>query len=90
LPLESGVGHHIASFGRGDFFGDMAFLDHQERSADAVAERDTDLFILSHSEFDKLAKDNPHVGAVFYQNIARVLAIRLRHTDSELRALEEA
>ncbi len=41
--LKEGGQLHIATFGRGDFFGDMAFLDSGVRSADAVATEPTDL-----------------------------------------------
>ena len=34
-PLEGGKQHHFVTFGRGDFFGDIAFLDWGVRSADA-------------------------------------------------------
>jgi len=38
LPLGGGGHLTLATFGRGNFFGEMAFLDGSVRSADAVAE----------------------------------------------------
>src|SRR5581483_2908095 len=47
LPLEGGKRHHLATFSRGEFFGEMAFLDRGVRSADAEAATETELFALS-------------------------------------------
>ncbi len=89
LPLAGGGTHHLATFGAGDFFGDMAFLDQRPRSADAVAAAPVELFILSRAHFDSVAADHPRIGFIF-AHMARVLAIRLRQTDAELATLEDA
>lgn len=81
---------HIASFGRGDFFGEIAFLDGATRTADAVAEVDTDLFVLSRKAFDEVAKSHPRLGQAVFNGLARALAHRLRRADGELSTLEEA
>lgn len=88
LPITSNRAHHLASFGRGDFFGDMAFVDHEQRSADAVAETDCELYSLSRSRFDELLSQDPAIGKQFYENLVRVLAHRFRAVHTELRALE--
>ncbi len=90
LPLEGGRRHHLATFSRQSFFGDLAFLDRRIRSADAIAAKETDLFVLSRARFDALSREYPSLGAVFFARLARILAHRLRQTDAELQALEEA
>jgi SulP family sulfate permease len=90
LPLEGKGGYHLASFSRGDFFGEMAFLDGQPRSADAVAFSDADLFVLSRKRFDSISSEHKKLALNLLEGLARALAIRLRHTDSELRVLHEA
>jgi sulfate permease, SulP family len=90
LQLEYGKEFHVATFGQGDFFGDMAFLDRGARSADAIATTRAELFVLSRERFEKLAEEHPRLGAQFFAGLARSLAIRLRHADGEIRALEEA
>ena len=90
LSLDGGKSRHLATFGRGDFFGDMSFLDHGVRSADAVAYAATDLYILSRVRFDAVANDCLQMGKKVFDRLARALAIRLRQTDAELRALEES
>ena len=90
LPLENKRYHILATFGRGNFFGEIAFLDRDVRSADAVADRDTDVFVISRTRFDEVSRTNPAMGAMLFARLARGLAIRLRYTDGELRALKEA
>ena len=90
LPMGGAPAHHLATFRRGDFFGEMAFLDRHPRSADAVAERETDLFVLSRVKFDALADQHKRLALNLFEGISRGLAHRLRHTNMELRSLEEA
>ncbi len=89
LPIVGKRSHHLATFGRGDFFGEMTFLDREPRSADAVAGADTDLYVLSRERFDALADHHKRLGMNLLEGLAKALAIRLRHTNTELRTLEE-
>lgn len=90
LPLPSGPAHHIMTFGRGDFFGEVVFLDHGRRTADARAVTDCDLFAVSRERFDRLAREFPEAGIKIFARLAKTLAVRLRQADSELRALQDA
>ena len=87
LALSQKQSHHLATFGRGDFFGEMAFLDPAPRSADAMAFTDTDLFVLSRKRFDTLAEEHKKLAIGLVLGVARVLSIRLRYANAELRAL---
>jgi len=88
LPLEGGKTHHVSSFGRGDFFGEMAFLDGDARSADAVAFTDVDLFVLSRKTFDTFADEHKKASLKLMEGLASMLASRLRYANTELRALQ--
>jgi SulP family sulfate permease len=88
LPINERLTHHIGTFGRGAFFGEMAFLDGAVRSADAVAFNDVELYVLSRQVFDKFAEEHKKVALALMEGIASVLASRLRYTTAELRALE--
>jgi SulP family sulfate permease len=88
LPLEGEQAHHLATFGRGDFIGEMAFLDNAPRSANAVAFTDTDIYALSRRRFDALASEHKRLAINLFDALARMLAIRLRYTNSELRLLQ--
>ena len=89
LPLPGGAQHHVATFGRGDFFGDMAFLDSGTRSADAIARTDCALFVLSRATFDRQAATRPALAAAVFARLARVTSERLRQADAELTAVED-
>lgn len=89
LPLEGGT-LHVASFGRGDFFGEITFLDGGQRSADATAEVDTELFVISRKRFDVVAAVHPRLGQSLFAGLARATALRLRQADREITTLEEA
>jgi SulP family sulfate permease len=88
LPLDNGKTRHLSSFGRGDFFGEMAFLDGDARSADAIAFTDVELFVISRKTFDALAEEHKKVALNLMEGLASVLASRLRYTNVELQALE--
>ncbi len=88
LAGAEGSEHHLATFRRGNFFGEMAFLDREPRSAVAVAARETELFVLSRAKFDQLAGEHRRLGMAVLDGIARALALRLRRTDQELQALQ--
>jgi len=89
LPLEGGKRHHLATFCQGDFFGEMAFLDREPRSADVEAATPTDLYALSRERFDALVKANPALGGRVFEQLAYAVSKRLRVADTELRLLEE-
>jgi SulP family sulfate permease len=88
LALDEGREHLLATFRRGDFVGEMAFLDRAPRSANAVAERETELFVLSRARFDQLADDHKRLGIAVLDGVARALALRLRRTNREVQALK--
>ncbi|HTK95813.1 MAG TPA: cyclic nucleotide-binding domain-containing protein, partial [Terriglobales bacterium] len=90
LPLTGRTPYHLATFSRGDFFGEMAFLDNAPRSADAVASGETDVFVLSRARFDQIAGEHKKLGMTLLESLAKALAMRLRHTDREICALQDS
>ncbi len=88
LQISEKQSHHLGTFGRGAFFGEMAFLDGGTRSADAVAFSDTELYVLSRKTFDTLAEEHKKLALGLMEGLASVLSSRLRYTDAELRVLE--
>ena len=89
LPLETGKKHHVATFCRGDFFGEMAFIDLEPRSATVEAVTPTELFLLSRARFDEVAAKYPALGGTVFERLAVAISKRLRSADTELRVLEE-
>ena len=89
LPLSGGLTYHLASFTKGSFFGDMSFLDKAKRSANAIATEQVILYILSREEFDKVTKEYPEIAGEFFEQLALVIAKRLRQNNIELKTLQE-
>jgi SulP family sulfate permease len=90
LPVGEGRHRTLAYFGRGNFFGEMGFLDQRARSASAVATAQTELFVLRRSHFDDLCQERPLLNETVLGRMAAVLAVRLRRTNVELRSLHDA
>src|SRR5213595_2547112 len=76
-------GHEVTltEMGRGDFFGELALLDGQRRSADARVAEDARLAVLSRDHFLSFMRSNPNVAV----EMLTALANRLRRTDELLR-----
>ena len=89
LPIAGKLTYHVSTFGRGDFFGEIAFLRGGTRTATALAETDTDLFVLPRQRFDAVALEHKRIAIQLLEGIATTLATRLRRTDKELHALQE-
>lgn len=71
----------LAELAGGDFFGEMAILDGQARSADASVIDDTRLAVLSRQNFLSFVRGNPDVALKMLSAITH----RLRRTDELLR-----
>jgi CRP/FNR family cyclic AMP-dependent transcriptional regulator len=83
ICVRTTEGHEVTltELERGDFFGEMALLDGQRRSADAVVAEDARLAVLSREHFLSFVRSNPNVAL----EMLTALANRLRHTDELLR-----
>jgi len=89
LPLAHEQVFHLATFDRGGFFGDMAFLDNETRSADALALGTVSLFVLRREAFDKVAEQDPRAASVFFEALSSVISRRLRLSHRTLAALQQ-
>jgi CRP/FNR family transcriptional regulator, cyclic AMP receptor protein len=83
ICVQATDGHELtlAELGRGDFFGEMALLDGQRRSANAVVAEEARLAVLSRAHFLSFMRSNPNVAL----EMLTALANRLRRTDELLR-----
>lgn len=89
LPLTGGKFHHVATFQQGSFFGELAFLDPDHRTADIEAKADAEIYIFSRAKFNEQSRQFPEIGAQVFARLALAIAQRLRSADVELRALED-
>ncbi|MHB8733157.1 MAG: Crp/Fnr family transcriptional regulator [bacterium] len=67
----------LSLLGPGEFFGELALLDGEPRSADAVATVPTDALVLPREDFLRLLREMPSVAV----NVLAALSRRLRRTD---------
>ncbi len=70
----------LATMGKGQFFGEMALLDKQPRSADIVALEETRCLVITSWNWNGIMKGNPQIAP----EMLRVLAGRLRETNKAL------
>ncbi len=54
-------GQPVAELGSGDFFGEIALLEHDRRTATVVASSPMRLMVMATREFDSLCHDYPMV-----------------------------
>lgn len=64
----------VATFHRGEFFGELSLVDGEPRSTDALAATDVVLLRLRASDFDEILVHRPDA----IRGVVRVLAARLR------------
>ena len=65
---------------RGGIFGEMALIDHEPRSADAIAESECKLISVNRERFEQLVAANTG----FALQVMSVMAERLRKTNERL------
>jgi CRP/FNR family transcriptional regulator, cyclic AMP receptor protein len=71
----------IASIGPENTVGEMALIDGEPRSAFACAAGETVLFVMTRSNFMKLAEDHPAIWGKLILRIAKLMSSRLRRTN---------
>lgn len=79
--------YDLVKFNRGDFFGEMALLDNERRSASAIAKRDSTLAVLFKPDLDEFINRYPKVGVEIMKGMAQIIATRLRNVNEEYLAL---
>ncbi|HEV7126085.1 MAG TPA: Crp/Fnr family transcriptional regulator [Ktedonobacterales bacterium] len=73
----------LALLGRGEYFGELALLDGQPRSADTIAIEEVEAFWLQRADFIRTVTHHPHIAI----EVMNVLARRLRLTDEMVQDL---
>jgi CRP-like cAMP-binding protein len=73
----------LSMLAAGDFFGEMALLDDEPRSATAIAVEDTDLLSLQRSDFEGVVAAKTSISAA----LIKVLSARLRRANHQISTL---
>jgi CRP-like cAMP-binding protein len=75
---DSGSKVQLAVFQKGDFFGELALIDNDKRSASATAKTDTKLSVIFKPDLDEFIEKYPKKGIKILQGISEITALRLR------------
>lgn len=73
-------GRHVATFGPGDFFGEISLLDDGPRTATVTADTPMTLAVVGRREFTGLLKEIPDLSLKVMAGLAR----RLREVDARV------
>lgn len=72
------------------FFGEMALLENDVRSATVTTVTDCKLFVILRDDFNPLCENFPEIGYKILRNIAKTIAGRLRRTNQDVLKLTTA
>jgi len=73
LSSDDGKEAILALLDRGDFFGELALLDDEPRSTDAVAREESDLLVLQREDFRHFLEERPHLTMKFLSALTRMV-----------------
>ena len=80
----SGNSQVLAELSNGDFFGEMALLEDEVRSAAALAKDHSKLLGFFRHDLEALIEVNPSLGNKILQNLSKAVCMRLRTTNELL------
>lgn len=81
---DTGIEYELAQFNRGDFFGELALLDNDVRSATAIANKNSKIAVIFKPDLDYFIEKNPKKGVEILSGIAKIISARLRAIDDEI------
>ena len=73
----------LSVLGPGDFFGEMALLDNEPRSATTIAIEEAELLLLSRSDFQSVVAENQSITGA----LIKILTGRLRRANHQISTL---
>lgn len=76
--------HLLATLKKGDFFGELALVDGEKRSASAIASSDTKLAVIFKPDLEEYIERLPKKGIKIMRGISEIIAMRLRKVNEEL------
>src|SRR5207245_9836754 len=73
----------LSVLGEGEFFGEMALIDEEPRSAHVIAMEDSTLLVLRREDFQGILKQTPGIALALLRELSR----RLRRVDEKVGSL---
>lgn len=65
------------------FFGEIALMDNDFRSATVAAVTDTECYVIKKDDFENLCSENPEIGYYIIKEIAKSLALKFRKINQD-------
>jgi CRP-like cAMP-binding protein len=62
-------GEHLADLGPGDFFGEVALVEHDRRTASVVASTPISAIVMHQRDFDMMQRELPHVAEKIHEAV---------------------
>jgi len=78
----------LAIFSKGDFFGELAMIDGEKRSASAVAKSDVRAAVIFKPDLDEFIEKYPKKGINILYGISKIIATRLRLLNEDFFSLQ--
>lgn len=72
------------------FFGEVALLDPDRRSATVRCKTDCTFYVLHRQQFIEYGNENPYVGLMITRELSRILCSRLRKANTDMLTLFDA
>jgi len=73
----------LATFIKGDFFGELALVDGETRSASAVAKTESKVSVIFKPDLDEFIEKYPRKGIKILTGISSMIALRLRKLNED-------
>jgi CRP-like cAMP-binding protein len=68
----------LAEYAKGDFFGELALVDGEKRSANAIAKTNCKISVFFKPDLDEFIEKYPRKGIKILTGISNMIALRLR------------
>ncbi len=78
VAVTASNGETLAEIGSGNYFGEMALLTGEPRSATVIAADDTETFVLEKNDFDVILEKYPSISIA----MSKIMSQRLRDTNA--------
>ncbi|MBI9072728.1 MAG: cyclic nucleotide-binding domain-containing protein [Melioribacteraceae bacterium] len=73
----------LTEFNECDFFGELALLENEIRSASAVSKTNTKLAVIFKPDFDEFIDKHPSEGVKILRGFTKILSVRLKELNND-------
>ncbi|HCY77329.1 MAG TPA: cyclic nucleotide-binding domain-containing protein [Ignavibacteriales bacterium] len=80
---HNNVKNTLATFNKGDFFGELALVDGEKRSASAIAKTACKVSVIFKPDLDEFIEKYPRKGIKILTGISSMIALRLRKLNED-------